>query len=127
MADTITTGSILLAEGAVMPTSLLLESAPYSSGWLFVKSGAAELGRNVSKAGWTLFYMANQIKATVFGFDRARSIRTAVRRLIATTAAERFNCLEITHVVAKRFLGIPYVSVSAHSRQIERSMVLSAR
>jgi hypothetical protein len=35
-----------------------------------------------------------------------------------------FNCLEISQVAAKRFLGLPYVSVSAHWRHIQESPVL---
>jgi len=35
-----------------------------------------------------------------------------------------FNCLEVTGIVAKRFLGVPYAVVSAHSRHIQKSCYL---
>ena len=33
MMDTIKTGSILIAEGALLPASLMFESEPYAQGW----------------------------------------------------------------------------------------------
>jgi hypothetical protein len=38
--------------------------------------------------------------------------------------SKKFNCLEITQVVAKRFLWLPFVTVSARSRHIQESPVL---
>jgi hypothetical protein len=36
----------------------------------------------------------------------------------------KFNCLEITGITQKRFLGLPYVHVSAHSRHIQKSSTM---
>ena len=68
--------------------------------------------------------MAGEIRASVFGFDREKALGRAVNRLLANLKAEKFNSLEITRVAAKRFLGLPYVNVSAHQRHIQESMVL---
>jgi hypothetical protein len=38
--------------------------------------------------------------------------------------SDRFNCLEISQVAAKGFLGLPYVTVAAHPRHIQESMIL---
>ena len=125
MADTITAGTILIADGTLMPEALRFESEPYSNGWRAVKNLVGyELGRKMSEAGWTFFYMAGEIRASVFGFDREKALGRAVSRLLANLKAEKFNSLEITQVAAKRFLGLPYVTVSAHPRQIQESMVL---
>jgi hypothetical protein len=35
-----------------------------------------------------------------------------------------FNCLEVTAIAAKRFLGVPYTLISAHSRHIQQSCYL---
>jgi hypothetical protein len=40
---------------------------------------------------------------------------------------DRFNGLEITQIEAKRFLGLPYVTVCAHSRHYPREHVPFAR
>ncbi len=37
---------------------------------------------------------------------------------------QKFSSLEITKVVSKRFLGIPFLSVTAHSRHIQPGIAL---
>ena len=62
--------------------------------------------------------------ATIFGFDGQKNVRRAVKRILARLKSEKFNSLEITRVASKRFLGVPYVSVSARSRHIQESLFL---
>ena len=120
MADAIQTGSILIEDGASMPDSLRLEGRPYSSGWRSVSNlGLNELDAAIHKAGWTFFFMAGEIKITSFGFDKDSAMRRAVRRVITDVESHKCNCVEITEVSAKSFLGMPYVNVSAHSRHIQ--------
>ena len=38
LADTIKIGTILIAEGALLPASLSLESEPYAYGWRLIKN-----------------------------------------------------------------------------------------
>jgi hypothetical protein len=38
--------------------------------------------------------------------------------------SDRFNCLEISRVAVKRFLGLPYVTVAGHPRHIQESVYL---
>ena len=126
MTDMITAGTILIADGALMPESLRFESEPYSNGWRSVKNlDGHGLNRKVRDAGWTFFYLAGELKASVCGFDVGKTTNRAIKRILADRKSEKFNCLEITRVAAKRFLGLPYVSVSAHSRHIQESMFLS--
>ncbi len=69
--------------------------------------------------------MAATIKVIVFGFDRQKALRRAVKQVLATVKSRRFNGAEMTHVAVKRFLGMPYVTVSAHARHIQESLYLS--
>jgi len=124
MTDKIKMGAILIEGGALLPDSLRFESEPYSKAWRLVKNlDGYGLDRKIRQAGWTFFYMA-QIKASAFGFDREKAVRRAVNRVLANLRSEKFNSLEINQVAAKRFLGLPYVTVSAHSRHIQESMFL---
>jgi hypothetical protein len=82
------------------------------------------LDREIHEAGWTFFCLAGEIKATVFGFDAQKVVRRAVKRILAKLKSERFNSLEITQVASKRFLGLPYATVSACSRHIQESVFL---
>jgi hypothetical protein len=97
-----------------------IESEPYSTNWSSL--GALEssgLDRKVRAAGWNLFFMAGERRALVPPWGGQKTLRRGVKRLLAQTRLEHFNCLEVTHIIRKRFLGIPYVSIGAHSRHIQ--------
>ncbi len=125
MAEKIKTGTILIEEGALLPESLRFESEPYSNGWRLVKDlDGYGLDRKIRETGWTFFYMAGEVHATVVGSDLEKTTRRAVKKVIAYMKSDRLNCLEIEQVAVKRFLGLPYVTVSAHQRHIQESMFL---
>jgi hypothetical protein len=125
MAEQITLGTILINEGTPLPEGMQLESAPYSPGWRLAKNfDGGELDRKIRDAGWNFFYMAGEIKVSVFGLDGENTRRKAIQQILGKLKLDRFNCLEITRVAAKRFLGLPYVSVVAHWRHIQESNVL---
>jgi hypothetical protein len=126
MPDAIKAGAILIEEGASMPESVLLEGGPYSSGWRSVINlDRKELAGKIHQSGWTFFFMAGEIKISAFGFDREKAVRRAVKGAITNVAAHKCNCLEITQVSPKSFLGIPYVNVHAHARHIQKSSAFS--
>lgn len=127
MADQSRAGTILIEEGTVLPESLKFESEPYSTSWRLVSNlDGYGLDRRVREAGWSFFFLAGEARAIVFGSDVKRTIHTAITRLSARLKSERFNCLEITQVASKCFLGFPYVRVPAHWRHIQESMFLSS-
>jgi hypothetical protein len=126
MADPIKTGTILIAEGALLPESMPLQSEPYAYGWRLVKNIDSDgLDQIIREAGWNFFYIAGVIETKAFGSDEKKTTRKAIKQVIANLKSKNFNCLEITRVVAKRSLGLPYVSVSAHSRHIQEGQALS--
>ena len=125
MAETIKTGTILVKDGTLLPDALPFESEPCATGWRLVKNlDGCGMGRKIHEAGWTFFCVAGEIKATVFGFEGQKSVRRAVKRILANLKSEKFNSLEITQIEAKRFLGLPYARVSAHSRHIQENAFL---
>ena len=125
MPDTIKTGTILIKDGTLLPADLLVESEMYAPNWKVVKSfNAYGLDRKINEASWNFFYLAGDIKATVLGREGQKTVRRVVKRILAKLKGEKFNSLEITEVVSKRFLGVPYVSVCAHSRHIQEGMFL---
>ncbi len=125
MAETIKTGTILIKDGTFLPDALQFGSEPCATGWRLVKNlDVYGLDRKIHEAGWTFFCMAGEIKATIFGFGGQRNVRRAVKRILTNPKLEKFNGVEITKVEAKRFLGLHYASVSAHSRHIQESAFL---
>ena len=125
MAETINTGTILIKDGTFLPDALRFETEPCATSWRLVKNlDGFELGRKISEAGWTFFWVAGELGATVFGLDGQKTVRRAVKRILANLKSEEFKSLEITRVASKRFLGLPYASVSAHSRHIQENAFL---
>jgi hypothetical protein len=125
MTEAIKTGTILIAEGLILPTSLQFESEPYTPGWRVVKNlDSYGANHRIGQAGWNFFYLAGLLQASVFGFDEEKATRKAIKQVIASRRSKYFNCLEITQVAGKRFLGLPYVSLSAHSRHIQKTAIL---
>ncbi len=122
MPPTVQVGSILSEEWPPMTQLLGLESEPYSGNWSLVKllNGFA-LDRKIHAAGWNFFFMAEEVKVMFFGALGAKKIQNALKRILVKVRHQNFNSLEVTGIVAKRFLGVPYTTVSAHSRHIQRS------
>jgi hypothetical protein len=54
------------------------------------------------------------------------NIQKALKRILEKVKPQEFNGLEVTQVVARRFLGVPYVTVSAHSRHMQESCYLDS-
>ena len=125
MTDEIKTGTVLIKEGALLPEALQIESEPCVPGWRLVKDlNGYGLDRKVDEAGWTFFFLAGEIRTIAFGADEQGTVRRAIKRILANPMAKQFNSLEITRVASKRFLGLPYMSVGAHSRHIQEGLVL---
>lgn len=126
MRDELKAGTVLIQQGALSPASLQIESEPYWPGWRSIKNlDSYLLGRKIREAGWTFFYLAGELKATALGVYGQETIYRAVKQILARLRAQKFNCLEINEVASKRFLGVPYLSVTAHSRHIQESGFLS--
>src|SRR5882672_11001198 len=125
MPDTIKSRTILIKDGTLLPADLLVESEMYAPNWKAVKSfDGFGLDLKINEANWNFFYLAGEIRATVLGRDRPGTLRRAVKCVLAKQEGQKFNSLEITKVVSKRFLGIPFMSVTAHSRHIQQGMGL---
>ena len=126
--DVITPGTVLIEKDTALPPSLRLEEESSEGSWRRVKSSFNfhELETALAATGWTFFYLAGRITATAVGFDRQKAVRKALARLITRVKFLKCNCLEIDEVAVHSFWGIPYVSVSAHSRNIQKGVVFAA-
>jgi hypothetical protein len=125
----ITSGTILIEKGTPHPRCFQLEDDSYPNAWMSVTHNLTshEFEKELATAGWTFFHMASAIRTMAFGFHRAKMIQTALKRVITNVRQQRCNCLEIDDVATHSFLGMPYVSVSAHARHIQKGMVFSGR
>ena len=126
MRETIQAGTILIKEGTLLPDSLTFESEPYSPGWRSVAGlDGYAMDRKTHDAGWTFFYLAGESRTTAFGSEGQETVRRAIKKILAGLKSEKSNSLEITGVVFKTFLGVPYARVSFHLRNLQKGMFLS--
>jgi hypothetical protein len=127
MSEINRTRTVLIREGTPLPTMRLMESEQFLPGWRIVKNlDRQELTREIEGANWNFFYLAGEIRTTVFGRGGLGTLRRAVMRIVAKQEGQscRFNSLEITKITSKWFLGIPLTSVTAHSRHIQLGIAL---
>jgi hypothetical protein len=127
MTPILKVGTILIEEGPRITQLLGLESEPCSGNWSVVKAlDGFALDRKIRTAGWNFFFMAAEVKVMFFGALGTKKIHNALKRILAKVRHQSFNGLEVTGIVAKRFLGVPYATVSAHSRHIQQSCCLDS-
>ena len=120
MPDQIQTGTMMVYQSANLQ-SFAFEGKPYFRNWRSL--GTAEssgLDSRVRAIGWSLFFMAGEIRAVVPAWGGHDTLRRGVQRLLAQTHLRHFNCLEVTDVRRKYFFGIPYLSISANPRHIQQ-------
>lgn len=121
------TRTVFIREGTPLPTMRSMESEPFLPGWRVVKNlDRQELTREIEGANWNFFYLAGEMRTTVFGRGGLGTLRRAVKRIAARQEGQSFglNSLEITKIASKWFLGIPLTSVTAHSRHIQLGIAL---
>jgi hypothetical protein len=118
-------GDILLDDRPQIHQALGLESEPFSGSWSRVKTlDRSSLDHQVRAAGWNLFFIPGEVKAVVFGAIKAGKTENAVTRILKKVRSRNFNCLEVAAIDNKRFLGIRYAIVSAHSLHLQQTRLL---
>src|SRR5271157_5427750 len=74
-----TAGSILINKDAARPQCFHTKDNSFPDGWMAVTHDLShhELEQELTATGWTFFFMANVIRATVFGFSQETMIDAA--------------------------------------------------
>jgi hypothetical protein len=127
MPHEVQVGTILMKKWPMTTQLFALESRPYSGNWSVIKAlDGFALDRKIHAAGWNFFFMAAEVKVMFFGAVGAKSIHNALKRILEKVRHQNFNSLEVTGIVAKRFLGVPYAIVSAHSRHVQQNCYLDS-
>src|SRR6266404_2303407 len=125
MSSTNRTRTIFIREDTRLPATLSIESEAFLPGWRVVKNlDRQALTREVEGANWNFFYLAGEMRATVFGREGLGALRWAVKCVLAKQEGQKFNSLEVTKIVSKRFLVIPFMSFAPHSCHIQQGIGL---
>ena len=124
--DRLQVGSVLLRTGTLTPLSVPLYLRTFGRDWQFIEnSGGRVLDQGFHRMGWDFFLRAGSIRGYAVGSGES-SIMRATLNLLAEIQARGFNCAQISGIVVKRFLGVRYVRVEAHSRHLQPSSMLDS-
>jgi len=108
MQQTIQAGTILIEDRPLIADYLAIESKPYAANWSVVEGADGfALDRKIHAAGWNFFFFAGEVRAIFFGAADAKNIRGVLKRMLAKVSEQNFNCLEVTAIASKRFVGVP--------------------
>jgi hypothetical protein len=125
METTVKTGTILMKEGTPLPAGLEATSESLLPGSrVFQNLNGYALSRKIEAENWQFFCLAGKLHATAVGRDRQKTVISAVKRILASTATEKYNSLEVTEIVPKRFFGVPYLRISAQLRHVQEGIFL---
>ncbi|MGB9234878.1 MAG: hypothetical protein WCC04_10725 [Terriglobales bacterium] len=128
MTPTVQVGTVLMGEESPrMAKVLALQSEPYFKDWSMVTMlNGSTLDDKIRSMRWNFFFLAGEIKAHFLGAVGAIKLQGALQRIARKVKQQGFNCLEVTGISAELFLGVPYVTVTAHSRYIQQSCQLDS-
>jgi hypothetical protein len=126
MAHTKETGFILIREGALLPPDFAVESEVFLPGWRVVKNfDGYTLNRKIKEANWNFVKIDGEYTARTVGRAYPGALRSGVNRILTELRGRKFNSLEITIVVLKRFIGLAFLSISANRRHIQGGLKVS--
>ena len=109
MTPNVQVGTILIEDRPLITRILDLGSESYSAKWVVFKV----LDQKLRSVGWNCSFTA-----TVFGSLAAKNIQKALKRIFLKMRKQKFNCLEVTKMVENHFLGVPYITVCSHPRDV---------
>lgn len=126
MTSEITLGTVLIRENTLLPSGVSIETQALLPGWRIVRNlDGPGLAREIGQAHWNFFYLAGETKGIAFGWMGYRTLRKAIKGVLANLEGRKFNCLQITRVFSRRLLCIPFVSISANSHHIQQGIGLT--
>jgi hypothetical protein len=125
MPDRAKDGIIFIRDGTILPAMLSVTTEAFVPNWRIVTShDRSALARSIEACNWYFFYLAGNIQATVLGGNTRRVLRKAVKTILIKRGDDKLNSIEITAIVSRHFLGIPFTTFTAHSRQIQQRIAL---
>lgn len=125
MPDRAEDGIIFIRDGTILPPILFVTTDAFIPNWRIVTShNRSTLTRSIEGCDWYFFYLAGDIQATVLGGNTRRVLRKALKAILTKHGNDQLNSIEITSIVSRRVLGIPFTTFTAHSRQIQQRIAL---
>lgn len=125
MSSPLKVGTVLLREGTFVPDSVTLLKETLSPGWQAITNLTGdELDGQLRNQNWNFMFIAGAIHGTSRGSWSDVAVRRAAIRMLGKTRLAKFNGFEITGINKLKFLSFPYVTVTGHSRHLQKSRIL---
>jgi hypothetical protein len=123
MLHIVKNGTLIIAESMSMPVSCNVQTEFFCAGWKrFTNVGALDVEKRFHGMGWTCFQKTAPARVNVLGFGCGHTLEKAIRKVVKRSGGSRFNCLEITQAIQKKFMGVWYVHISARARNIQQRL-----
>ena len=123
MPSGIRDGTLIIAEGLALPSACDVKTLAFCAGWRAVINMQADgVDKRFSQMGWTCFQKASRGSVNMIGFRNAGTLIKAFQKIVRDSGQVNFNCMEITQVVQKNFMGISYVHLAASARNIKQRL-----
>jgi hypothetical protein len=127
MAANLQVGSKLVELGIALPQVLEENSTKFLDNWRVMMSISREtLFNQVAASGWNIFFIADRLNTVSIGINRDHALQRGVRQLAARVRSESYNCLEVTEIKTRHFMGIPYLYIAADMLHIQQGFMLDA-
>jgi hypothetical protein len=118
-------GTVLVQTDTFIPNAVWVQKETFTPGWQAITNlNGDDLDRQIREDGWNFIFMGGALRGTSWGSWSGTAIRCAAIRVLKKTRATKLNAFEITGIHARRFLGVPHVVVTGHSRHVQKSTVL---
>src|ERR1700722_16659339 len=125
MLDRAKGGIIFIRDGTTLPPISSVTTDAFLPNWRIVTShDRSALARSIEGCNWSFFYLAGSIQTTVLGGNTLTALRKAVKHILMKRSDDKLNSLEITAIVSRHFIGIPFTTFTAHSRHIQERIAL---
>jgi hypothetical protein len=117
MQQEIQAGTVLMKESHLF----VLESEPYFGNWSVVRAFEDyPFDQQVHAAGCHFPFIGAEVKVRFLGELGTKKINKAFTQILRKMRGHNFNCIKVTGIIVKRFLGVSYTTVSAHSRYLQQ-------
>jgi hypothetical protein len=125
MSPPLKIGTVLVQSNTLIPDSVYVQRKTFFSDWQAITNlNGDDLDRQLRSNGWNFIFVAGARRGTAWGSWSENAVCRAAIRVLNKTHATTLNAFEITGIHARRFLGMPYVIVTGHSRHVQKTMVL---
>jgi len=121
MPQNVKVDTILMKEWPGAPKLPGLKTEPCFGEWSLVKMmDTFAMDRKIHAAEEFLFHGYGS-QDDVSWVPWEEKVQSALKRMLGRGKLQNFNGPKVTDITARRFLDVPYVTVSAHSRHMQQS------